>query len=64
MEKVRARARDAISKAERIYVIGFQFDPYNISAIGLQEINRDNRAYCLNFDGHLGLQQKMGRLGI
>ena len=74
VEEVRINARSALSNAERIYLIGFHFDPSNLSAIGMQEDLppskvlqgglRMERAFCLNFNGHLGLNQKMLRLGI
>ena len=74
VEEVRINARSAISNAERIYLMGFHFDPSNLSAIGMQEDLsslqvlqgglRMERVFCLNFNGHLGLNQKMLRLGI
>ncbi len=64
VEEVRAKARSAISNAERIYLMGFHFDPFNLSAIGLQGGPHKERVFCLNFNGHLGLKQKILRLGI
>jgi len=64
MKEVRAKARSAISNAKRIYLMGFHFDPPNVSAIGLQEVPHDYGVFCLNFDGHLGLKQKILQLGI
>ena len=61
---VRARARSVISNAERIYLMGFHFDPSNVSAIGLQGVPHKERVFCLNFSGHLGLKQKILQLGI
>ena len=74
VEEVRINARSAISNAERIYLMGFHFDPSNLSAIGLQgglsslQVLqgglRMERAFCLNFNGHQGLKQKILQLGI
>ena len=64
VKEVRAKARSAISNAERIYLMGFHFDPSNVSAIGLQGVPHKERVFCLNFSGHLGLKQKILQLGI
>lgn len=64
VKEVRAQARSAISNAENIYVMGFKFDWSNVSAIGLNEISGNQRPFCLNFDGHLGVRQEILKLGI
>ena len=66
VEIVRINARSAISNAERIYLMGFHFDPTNLSAIGLQGEGGSlkKRVFCLNFNGDLGLRQKILQLGI
>ena len=64
VKEVRVQAHSAISNAEGVYVLGFDFDPSNVSAIGLREASHKGRVVCLNFDGHPGLQQKIIRLGI
>lgn len=63
-EEVRARARSAIENSARIYVMGFHFDPSNVSTIGLSDTPTKGRIFCLNFDGYLGVKQKMLQLGI
>lgn len=64
VEKDREKAREAILAAERIFVIGFQFDPYNVKAIGLQDVLLKNRVFCLSYSGNLGLSQRIIQLGI
>lgn len=64
LEQVRARARNAIYNAERVFFLGFNFDPSNVSAIGLQDAQNREPMFCLNFDGNLGLKRRMIRLGI
>lgn len=61
LSAVRYAARDAISNAECIYVMGFHFDPANIATMGL---TNTHYVRCLNFDGHRGLRQRMDRLNI
>ncbi|MCE2510330.1 MAG: hypothetical protein J4G10_05065 [Alphaproteobacteria bacterium] len=60
----RERSQRAVFDAERSYVMGFDFDPSNVSAIGLQKTPQKEGVFCLNFNGHLGLRQRIERLNI
>lgn len=64
VEEDRAKARSAIANAQRIYVMGFQFDPSNISAIGLDQVAHKDRIFCLNFNDHRGLKTTLATMGI
>ncbi len=64
VEQVRIGARREISNAVRVFVMGFRFDRSNVEAIGLGEHPRKGNVFCLNFDGHLGLTQRIIQLGF
>lgn len=63
IQKQRMEARQAIKEAKTAYVMGFHFDPSNISAIGLNH-SQKNSTYCLNFDGNLAVNREIAQLGI
>lgn len=64
LDNVRQRARNVIFDAERLYVMGFAFDPSNVKNIGLDELQDNQSIFCLNYDGNLGVSRRIVDLGI
>lgn len=70
LQDIRHQATRAMENAERIYVLGFNFDRSNISAISLDRVHKRgtdydrSHIYCHNFDGNLGLNQKIKGIKI
>jgi len=63
LHSVRGQARHAIQKANKIFIIGFDFDSTNVATIGLTN-PRNSKVYCLNYDGNSGLANRIRGLGI
>ena len=57
-------ARQAISNAQQIFVAGFAFDDFNVQLLQLPELVDPRRIFCLNYDGNLGVSQRISKLGI
>jgi hypothetical protein len=64
LREERSKAIGAIHSAERVYVMGFHFDQPNAEAIGLNNMPNKSRVFCLNYNGHAGLTQRIVNLGI
>lgn len=63
LSHIRGTARHAIQDADKIFVIGFNFDSANVATIGLTDVQK-SKVYCLNYDGNLGLANRIRKLGI
>ena len=64
LTEIREKAKSAINSADRVYIMGFHFDPSNIESIGLGDHPHKAKIYSLNFDGHAGVEQRIMQLGI
>ena len=75
--EVREQARKAISKAQKVYMLGFACDPRNVSLIGLDKVTNRTKIigdipvtitspeiYGLNYDGDIALNKKFEAIGV
>lgn len=64
LKEIRRNARQAIAVASRVYVIGYDFAKTNNETIGISGVAMPNKIFCMNFDGNVGLDNRIQNLGI
>ena len=61
---VRREAKIKIKKADKIFAMGFRFEPANVKTLGLSALPSSDHIIGLNYDGNPRLKRRMVDLGI
>lgn len=59
----RRKAANSISLANKIFVLGFAFDPNNVEILTLDKLNNNQSLYALNYDGDIQLTNRIKSVG-
>lgn len=60
----RTKAKELLAMSEKIFILGFAFDPNNVSTVGLSKLHPAQNLYALNYDGDIQLSNRIKSIGV